>query len=185
MAITLADAIALWQTGWTAGETKTQAVAFDSAFPCSTHALRYEFRGTLDRFTIEATDTGTGFRVVVPAATTLPLESGDYVYAAFATADSGGAVTCVDQGAVTIKPNPTRVSHAQRCLQAIRARIEGRATSDQLTMQMGDVTLAYMTPTQLAEWESIFSARVSAELATARAAVGATSRGRILTEFVR
>ena len=184
MSTTLADAIALWQAGWTAGETKTQAVSFDSSYPSTSHDLRHEFRGEEDRFGVDCTDTGTGFRLLIPAATTRDLRPGDYVYVAYAT-DTAGLVTVVDQGAVAIKPNPSRVTHSQRCLAAIRARIEGRATSDQLTMQMGDVTLAYMTMPQLLEAETAFSARVKAELAQAVGAVGASGRGRLYTEFIR
>lgn len=186
MATTLADAIALWENGWTAGETKTQAVSFDSSYPCSTHDLRYEFAGPgAARFSIDGSDTGTGFRVLIPAATTLPLDPGGYVYTAFAT-DTAGVVTCVDRGTVAIRPNLTRVTHAQRCLAAIRARIEGRATADQLTMSMGDVTLAYMTPSQLLEWEGVFASRCTAELNAAKAATGAAGASyRVLTEFQR
>ena len=184
MATRFADAIALWVSGWTAGETKTQALAFDSAYPCTTHDLRYEFRGEMDRFGVDCTDTGTGFRLLIPAATTRDLRPGDYVYVASVT-DTAGVVTVVDQGAVTLLPNPTRVSHAQRCLAAIRARIEGRATSDQLTMSMGDVTLAYMTMPQLMQSEAYFSQQVRAELSSAIGAVSTNERGRLKTEFVR
>lgn len=185
MATTLADAIALWTSGWTAGETKTQVVAFDSSYSAADHDLRYDFRGEEDVFTVNGADTETTkFRVLIPASTTLGIRPGEYVYVGFAT-DTNGVATVVDEGAVSIKPNPTRVSHAQRCLQAIRARIEGRASSDQLTLQLGDVTLAYMTPSQLLEWESVFAAKVRAELSAAVGAVSTSGRGRLLTEFVR
>ena len=185
MATTLADAIALWPAGWTAGETKTQQVAFDSSFSAAAYGLRYEFRGEEDRFGVDCTDSGTAFRLLIPAATTRDIRPGEYVYVGYATADSGGAVTVVDEGAVVLKPNPSRISYSQRCLAAVKARIEGRATSDQLTMQIGDVTLAYMTMDQLLKAEQIFGTRVKAELSAAIGAVGTSGRGRLLTEFTR
>jgi hypothetical protein len=185
MATTLADRIALWAADWTAGETKTQTVCFDSSYSAATHSLRYEFRGEEDRFGVDCTDTGTSFRLLIPAGTTRDVRPGEYMYVGYCTTDSDSTVTAVDGGAVTIRPNPVRVSHAQRCLQAVRARIEGRATSDQLTIQMGDVMLQHMTMKQLLEAESVFSTRVRAEMAEAVGSVGTSGKGRLLTEFIR
>jgi hypothetical protein len=185
MATTFADRIALWDNGWTAGETKTQTVCFDSSYSAASNSLRYEFRGEEDAFGVDCTDTGTSFRLLIPAATTRDIRPGDYVYVAYATNDSTSVVTVVDGGALTLKPNPVRVSHSQRCLQAIRARIEGRATQDQLTVQMGDVMLQHMTMAQLLAAESVFSARVKAEMSNAIGSVSTSGKGRLLTEFIR
>jgi hypothetical protein len=185
MATKLADVLALRPDGWTAGETLPAVVCFDSAYSCAAYGLRYDFTGGVDHFSVACADTGTGFRLTVGAATTLPVTPGDYAYVAYATADTDGAVTAVDRGTVYLAPNPARVSHASRCLTAIRARIEGRASADQLTIQMGDVQLQHMSMDQLIKAAGYFAGQVRAELAASLTAAGSTGRGRILTEFSR
>ena len=184
MGQTLADAIALWENGWTAGETKTQLVSFDGFAP-PTYDVRYDFSVGTGRFGAACTDTGTGYRLTLSTALTESAEPGQYVYVASAI-DAAGNSTVVDRGVVALLPNPTRITYAQRCLAAIRARIEGRATADQLTMQMGDVILAYMTPPQLLEWQNVFEQRCASEHNAAKAATGkAGASYRVFTEFQR
>ena len=163
---------------FTAGETVTATLLFDS-YHADSYSCRYEFRAEQvglypgnDRFGIDATTSGTSFLLTLPAATSEELPPGDLVFTAYVTKTSDSTKKVADSGVIRVKPNPAVVSYNARMLAAVRAVMEGRANNDQLTTQLGDVQLKYMSPTELERWEGLFAARVRSEIDVARRAAG-------------
>lgn len=78
----------------------------------------------------------TEHQLLVDAATTAAWTPGDYLYSVRAV--SSGTVLEIESGSVTMQPDMATVAdgtdarvHAQRCLDAIEAVLEKRATQDQ------------------------------------------------------
>jgi hypothetical protein len=155
-------------------------------FPAETGAtLRYAFRSGLARVFADAVgNTQTGaWAVQVAASETAKLEPGNCIYSALHT-DPDGVVEEADSGTIIIRHNPGIVSHAERMLNAIRAVMENRATTEQVTISLGDVQLQYMTPDELRKWESKYESQVIAEQNRQHVERGGRSRYSIGTRFV-
>lgn len=165
-----------------AGETLSATVEFEDAPTTAGTTLVYTFRAGRMRHQISAAINGTEWDLVVAANHTLEWEPGDCFYSGVYTAS--GVATEVDSGCILVRQNPMVQSYAERTLDAIRSVIEGRAKTEQLTVQLGDVTLQYMTPAQLQEWEKVYAAKVQAENNRMRRDRGLKSRNRIGTKFV-
>src|SRR5262249_39816561 len=74
-------------------------------------------------------------------------------------------------------------THAKRTLDLIEALIEGRATNDIIESVIDNTRFMRMTIDQLLGAHSYYSARVSAEEATARVSAARATGRRILTRF--
>ena len=167
-----------------AGETLTATVSPVGAVTTAGCSLRYTFRTESARVTVHAVTTGVSgqWTVTVPASQTRNLEPGDCLYTGMHTT-AAGVVSAVDSGAFLVAANPSIRSRSEVTLEAIRAAIEGRATSEQVTISLGDVTLQHMTPAELGKWETIYASRVRNEMDRQRRDRGLGSRYRIGTRF--
>lgn len=167
-----------------AGATATGVVAYDT-YPPATHSLTWRFRSASGHFDVSATETGTSYRLTIPASTTENLDPGDLYYVAYATNSTTSAISVCDKGKIIVRPNPRIRTHSEIVLDAIRARIEGRASDDQLTMAIADVQLSHMTAAELLQWERYYAGRVRSEMSNMSAAVGLGRRNKVLASFVR
>ena len=178
MSTILADAITYITAGETLSATLTRA-----DYPPSTHSLEYRFRHAGGTFTATCTESGSNYILTVAASVTEDITPGDVLFVGYATVTATSAVVKIDSGSIKVYANPVKETTNARALRAIRARIEGRATDDQLTLSLGDVTLGYMKMDELIKAESLFARRVAGEMEKAVVAAGGPSRRRILTRF--
>jgi len=76
-------------------------------------------------------------------------------------------------------------SHVQRMVDALRARLEKRATKDQMEMMVGGEKLALIPMHRVRELLSFYETQLEIERKAERIAKGLGGGGNILTRFVR
>lgn len=142
-----------------------------------TYKLIPRSAGDVISFNAGAAETNDDdYRVQVGASTTEDWASGEYSWAAY-VAKAGERYT-VDQGTVTIKPDPGTVtaydgrSHARKALESIEAVIEGRATKDQMEYQISGRMLKRTALDDLMKFRNQYRAEVYAEEQGEAAAIG-------------
>lgn len=153
-----------------------------TGYPASACSCVFKFRGALKAFNITASADSDSFVCTIPDTVSATLEPGDLHYAAYVT-DTESNVTVPDAGCIIVKPNPSVETYAQRALAAIRARIEDRATDDQLTTRIDGLELRNMTPAELIKWDTYFSALVKRERDTMHRAAGLGGRNKTYVRF--
>jgi hypothetical protein len=95
-----------------------------------------------------------------------------------------GFITVVQNLSSTATSTDLR-SHARRTLDLIEATIEGRASNDVLDSQIDNTTFRRLTPDQLTNLHSYYSAKVRSEVAKARAKAGLSTGRNIYCRFTR
>lgn len=110
-------------------------------YPASAWSLTYHFRNAAGDFDVNASADGDSFAVNVAKATTGALTAGKYHWYAFV--DNGTERYQVDAGELEVLADVAGAGpydgrkFAQRMLEAIEARLEGRASDDQLDLIAG------------------------------------------------
>lgn len=149
-------------------------------YPATTYTLTYYFRGptTLDK---AATASGTSFLLSLSATETGQLQAGTYWWEA--KASSGSTVVTLSAGSVKILPNFADSAavqagfdgrtHARKCLDAIDAMMEGRASAAQQSYTIvGQRTVTMLTPSELIKWRGYYAGLVAQENKAADIAKG-------------
>ena len=138
-------------------------VKFDKAFAdykaSDGYSLEYSLVNNSVKYTFTATADGDDFAVNVSASTTATWQPGDYKY--FAFIKNGTERFLVEQGSVTIKPDPASTvfdsrSHVKKMLDAIESVIEGRATEDISTYTINGRQIVKMTLEELLKARSLY-----------------------------
>ena len=106
-------------------------------YPSDAWALSYAIRG-VDRLDWDAawvTDSGTGFLIEIPAASTVDLDAGTYKWAAYATDVATGLERyTVGSGVLTVEPDLSAYAagdaqtHNEKMLALVEAALEERLT---------------------------------------------------------
>lgn len=125
------------------GETIYAEITIDGYLPAD-YTLSYSFAADVPVTITAEADGDTGWTLTVPAATTLAWRSGFVGFSGLATAKVGGRVTAVDSGSIRITASPLYVSWAKTALAAVEAAIAGRASSDQVSFTIGDMSVGLM-----------------------------------------
>lgn len=113
------------------------------------------------------TDADGSYRTQASPVTTAAWVVGEYDW--FSWVEKTGARYSVDQGQVTIQPNPSAAttsdqrSHARKTLEAIEAVIEGRATQDQQEYTIGNRSLKRTPIADLLKLRARYRAEVRKE----------------------
>lgn len=168
-----------------------------SDYPATDWTLTYRFKNASGGFEIVATADGSFFAIDVPATTTEDYAAGDYSWQAQVSNVGTGEKYTVENGDLTVLANffsgtATDAyddrSHARKCLDAINAQLEGRATSDQreYEIQLADRSLrrvARASITQLIQARQYYEGLVAAEEAKKRAEAGLPDRRRTYVRF--
>ena len=162
-----------------AGDSSSWTRVF-SDYPVGTYTLTYYFRGptVLD---VTATTSGSSFLVSLSSSTTAQLQAGEYWWEAKVTGSS--ETVTVGSGSTKVLPNfadSAQVqagydgrSHARKCLDAINAMMEGRASAPQLSYTIvGQRTVQMLTPKELIEWRGYYAGIVAQEDKATNAANG-------------
>ena len=131
--------------------------------------LSYAFVSTVgNKFSVSSVASGSEHAVTIPAATSAAYPPGVWMWQAYAT--KAAERFMVDSGSLTILPDysaqtttlDTR-SHARRCLDLIRAAIEGRLPDGLESYNIGGVDIRMVGIMQLRELYDRFRADVIAE----------------------
>ncbi len=134
------------------GETLYVASIVVTDFVPATHTLSYMFaHSTPLTVAAAALEDGTGWSLTVPATETVKWPTGPISFTAMVTAESDDRVTAVDSGAIRVTASPLFVSWAKTALDAVEAQIQGRASSDQQSMSLGDMSVGFMSMKALLE----------------------------------
>jgi hypothetical protein len=117
---------------------------------------------------IDATPSGDGFSISVPAATTAGKAAGQWQWTAYVT--KGADRFTVETGTVTLKPDLAVAtettdlrSENEKILDALIATQQRRATKEQESMQIGGRSIRYMSPDELEKMIGIYTYKVRAE----------------------
>lgn len=147
-----------------------------SDYPAGTWTLTYYFKSAAANFSVAATADGTNYAVTVAKATTAARTAGRYKW--IAVVDNGTERHQVDQGELIVQPdfaasgNLDDRSHARKMLDAIEALLEGRATKDQQSMTIGDVSITRMPLDQLLAARDKYRTEVATQRRAERARAG-------------
>ena len=152
--------------GLQAGETLSAAVTFDDYPASDGYTCRYDFRGP-SVFFVNGVVSTDAFTLALDYATTGQLKPGRYVYVGYVTLTSTDVRTKADSGELLVKLNPALPTYAQTMLAAIECLMQGRATDDQKTIQLGEIQLQHMSPSDLKGWRQYFRNEVQMEQASA------------------
>lgn len=131
--------------------------------------VTYYFENESKQFSAAAAADGTSHAVSISAATSALIPPGRYRW--FARAVTGSITETIDgeNGWIEILPDPGATgvrdhrSWARRALDAVRATIEGRATSDQSSFSIRDRAVSRMTYDELSKMKRELEAEVRTE----------------------
>lgn len=176
----------------TAGDTLKFTKSLPDYLPADSWVLTYALVKTGVQIEITATDNGDSTHLVnVAASSTLGYTAGDYQWQAYVT--KGTERYSVGKGKLTIKPNFAAEdsgydgrSHSQKMLDAIEARLEGRATDNQLDMissALNGRSVTRETTAELIKLKSYYKIEVQKEKNRDNLNNGVDVGGRILTRF--
>lgn len=169
-----------------AGDTWAWTRAF-SDYPAPTWTLTYTLINASAKITIAAAADGTNHLVTVLAATTAGYTAG--LYSAAGRVTSGSESYTIWQGQIEILPNLAAATtlddrtHARKVLEAIEAVIEGRASSDQQAVTIGDRSIVKIPIAELLRLRDSYKLEVASEEAAARLAQGIGGRGRMMVRL--
>lgn len=137
--------------------------------------------------TITASAVGDDYEVNEAAAVTALWGAGEYTWAGYVT--KGTERYTVDQGTITVKPNPGSATtwdgrtHARKTLDAIEAVIANRATMDQEEYAINGRSLKRTPVAELIKLRSFYKAEVFREEEAERMSAGLGSRRRVYVRF--
>lgn len=168
-----------------AGDTAAWLIDLADYPPSEGWALTYTLANAANRYTFNATASGSSFLVTVPAATTAAWVAGSYAWRA--QVSYSGEVYTVRQGNITIAPSFGAAvdarSLARRQLDAIEAVLEGRASSAVAEYTIVGRAVKNIPLPELLALRDRLRFDVQREDAATRAAAGLPARGRILVRW--
>lgn len=145
--------------------------------------------------TITANSNGNDYAISVAPANTTAWTPGNYYYQAYVFMSSNGVVTekhTLQAGQVEILANLTAAdsqldprSHAKKCLDAIEAVLEGRATRSELSYSIAGRSISLMTPSEIVEWRDYYSKEYADELNADAVEQGKDSSAQVKIGFNR
>lgn len=175
-----------------AGDSVLFSIGFDDYSAADGWNITFDFRGK-DKSAISFTSTqdsansANHFVSLTPAITAAWI-AGDY--RGVGRAINGAQKFTVWQGALTVNAelntqtdNFDTRSHARKCLDAIEAVMEGKATRDVLNTTIAGQSISRLTPDQLIAFRSYYRAEVAAEDAEEALANGRSAGNQILARF--
>lgn len=132
--------------------------------------LHYVLINTEQKITFNASGAAYDFNEAISASANW--KEGDYTWQAYVDGVSGERHT-VGTGEVTVLPDFTKGPrdqrhHVEKVLAAIEATLEGKASSDQENVQIGNRAIKRFSPEQLLMWRD----RYKAELRSIKQAEG-------------
>ena len=149
---------------------KTAWTLKSSEYPASEYIIKYTLKklGSAP-ITLIGTADGNDHLFVISSTASADYEAGTYYYQCYVE-DSGGELFPISTGKTEVKATLLGQSdafdprtHAQKCLEAIEAVIEGRATSNQSSVKVGTKELRYYSFTELLGLRAYYINEVESE----------------------
>lgn len=161
-----------------------------AAYATASYTLKYRFN-PLDGGTpweVNAGKVDSAHVFEVPQATTAAYASSECAWAAIIVRDSDDEAVTVDSGYVTIQPDLGAASGTTRSwvyttLAAIRATLQGTATTDQQEFSIAGRTLIRRSPQELLELERDFARRWESEKGEVNRKAGRSGKSRVLVKM--
>lgn len=151
-------------------------------------ALTYSLVKSGVRIAISASASGDDHLVSIPAATSAAYAAGVYAWQAYVTKSTERYL--VDSGSIEVLANFAAAtsgydgrSHAAKVLDALKAKIESRATKDQEQMLVGGQVVGQMPIHRLLEFYDRYKAEVANEQAAERIANGLSTGRNVYVRF--
>jgi hypothetical protein len=151
-------------------------------------ALTYALVKSGTKYAITAAASGDDFLVSLSAAVTAAYAAGVYQWQAYVTLADERYL--VGSGTLEILPNFAASTagydgrtHARKVLDALKAKIESRATKDQEQMVVGGMVVGQMPIHRLLEFYDRFKTEVASEEAAERVANGMGSGRNVFVRF--
>lgn len=169
-----------------AGDTWTWSRSL-SDYPAPTWTLAYALLNAGAKISITAAADGTDHLVTVAASSTAGYVPG--TYSAVARATSGAESWTVWTGIIEVLPNLAALTsydgrtHARKVLEAIEAVLEGRASTDQQSVTIGDRAIVKVPVADLLKFRDAYKLEVASEEAADRLSQGIGGRGRIMVRI--
>lgn len=152
-------------------------------------SLQYIFINASTKITVNASASGKIFAVTISAATSAAYTAGVYKWIARVTkasekfdVDSGTCEVLADLAALSTSDQR---SHAKKCLDAIEAVLESRATKDQMQYRINDRELARTPISDLLKLRDRYRQEYQQEQSKERIANGEGSGRKVLVRFTK
>lgn len=168
----------------TAGDTIQWTKALPDYPASAGWVLSYAFTGP-GNISITSTASGDDHAVTVTAATSAAWAAGAYIGQAYVTkaTERYTVATGLQLSVAANLATASGLSWARRCLAAIKAVLEGKASSDLLSTKINDKELRKYTPAELIPLYRFFEQEVAREDQAAKVAAGLGSGNRVLVRF--
>ncbi len=156
-------------------------------YPAPTWVLTYYFKAPTANFSIAAAADGAAHAVSVAKATTAGRTATRYKWTA--AVDNGTERHVVDQGELVVLPdfaasgNLDDRSHARKMLDAIQALLEGRATKDQQSYTVGDISITRIPVEQLTALRDKYRTEVATQRRLERLKAGGVVQTNLPVRF--
>ena len=174
-----------------AGDTVTWRRSFTTYKASLGWSLNYSIRGVVGAAAdFVSAPVADDHEVVLTAAVTAAWPAGKYFLQGYALHTAMGERHTIYNGFLTIQPNLATVpadqdlrSHAQKCVDAIQAVLEGRATSDILESEIEGTKLNRIPVKDLLLFRDRYLTEVQSQDRQARVRAGKATGRNILTRF--
>jgi len=153
-------------------------------YPAGTWTVTYYFENAAQTFNVAGVADGTSHDFTIAAATTADYKAGRYFWSARATDGSVVETITDENGWLEVKTDPAaagtrdRRSWARRVLDALEATLEGRASTDQMSMSLAGRSISRMSPSELMDWRDRMRAEVRTQEQGDKAGLGRDIRVR-------
>jgi hypothetical protein len=152
--------------------------------------LQYRIFGRKGNYTVDASADGAHFAITIAAADSAAYVAGDYTIRGFVS--KAGERYQVYESRLKVEPDPTNVgsesiderTHAKKCLEAIEAVLEGRATRSDRAYTIAGRQTEHYTFEDLLKLRDYYAGKVAAEEREAATNRG-ESGGQVLVRFSR
>jgi hypothetical protein len=139
-------------------------ILIDGITPAGGYTLAYSFSAAVP-ITVSAVANGanTGWTLTVTAAQTLLWKAGVIRFTALATHTASTKVYAVDCGAIKVTASPLAVSQYAAALTAVETAIASWGTSNQRSMQIGDMQVTFGTLKELLDLREFYRGEIARE----------------------
>ena len=172
-----------------AGDSIKWKRKLDDYLPSAGWSLTYFLVDTANRIQIDTTGDADDYHVVgVTALVSSAWNSGKYKWQAFVS--DGTDRFKVDEGSIEIEPDFSQMatgydarSHAQKVYELLEDLIEGRATTDTVSLSLGGKSVQKMGSSELISWYRYYEKKYLKEKRLEAMANGNSGNNTIRTKF--
>ncbi len=168
-----------------AGDTITFSDSLTN-YPAPTWTLTYTLINYAGKIAITSTASGEDHAFNIAPGASSQFEQGSYSYQA--TVSDGTNRFTVGAGMVTVAPNfqaetTKQLTHVEKCLNALEAVLEGKASQDQQAMQFNGRSITRFSPSELLMWRDKYRGELARMKQAERLKLGLRGAGQVRARF--